>query len=128
MQILLADINEDKYRNEIIVKIRICTADHMVKIALEDGQLWARFSLWLWKSTKMYHWKCIIQGIPNKLSVLMDELVFTSLQQYFSHFEMMEGWTWKALSLCNEAPFRFEKNLAPSRIRTRDPMIRSRER
>ena len=24
---------------------------------------------------------------------------FTSLQQYFSHFETMEGWTWKAL--CN---------------------------
>ena len=28
---------------------------------------------------------------------------FTSLQQYFSHFETMEEWTWKAL--CNEAPF-----------------------
>ena len=28
-------------------------------------------------------------------------LGFTSLQQYFSHFETMEGWTWKAL--CNEA-------------------------
>ena len=33
----------------------------------------------------------------------------------------MEGWTWKAL--CNEAPFRFGKNLASSGIRTRDPMI-----
>ena len=31
----------------------------------------------------------------------------------------MEGWTWKAL--CNEAPFRFGKNLASSGIRTRDP-------
>ena len=51
---------------------------------------------------------------------------FTSLQQYFSHFEMMEGWTWKAL--CNETPFRFEKNIAPSGIRTRDPVIRSRNR
>ena len=30
----------------------------------------------------------------------------------------MEGWTWKAL--CNEAPFRFGKNLASSGIRTRD--------
>ena len=38
----------------------------------------------------------------------------------------MEGWTWKAL--CNEAPFRFGKNLASSGIRTRDPVIRSRER
>ena len=28
-------------------------------------------------------------------------------QQYFSHIEMMEGWTWKAL--CNEALFRFVK-------------------
>ena len=31
----------------------------------------------------------------------------------------MEGWTWKAL--CNEAPFRFGKNLASSGIRTRTP-------
>ena len=30
----------------------------------------------------------------------------------------MEGWIWKAL--CNEAPFKFGKNLASSRIRTRD--------
>ena len=37
----------------------------------------------------------------------------------------MEGWTWKAL--CNEMPFRFGKNLASSRIRTRDPVIRSRD-
>ena len=37
----------------------------------------------------------------------------------------MEGWTWKAL--CNEATFRFGKNLASSGIRTRDPVIRSRE-
>ena len=56
----------------------------------------------------------------------LDELGFTSLQQYFSHFETMEGWTWKVL--CNEAPFRFGKNLASSGIRTRDPVIRSRER
>ena len=28
---------------------------------------------------------------------------FMSLQQYFSHFETMEGWTCKVL--CNEAPF-----------------------
>ena len=33
----------------------------------------------------------------------------------------MEGWTWKAL--CNEAPFRFGKNLASSGIRTRDPKV-----
>ena len=33
----------------------------------------------------------------------------------------MEMWKWKAL--CNEAPFRFEKNLAS--IRTRDPVIRN---
>ena len=26
----------DKYRNEIIIKIWICPADHMVKIMLED--------------------------------------------------------------------------------------------
>ena len=31
----------------------------------------------------------------------------------------MEGWIWKAL--CNEAPFRFGKNLASSRIRTCNP-------
>ena len=31
----------------------------------------------------------------------------------------MEGWTWKAL--CNEAPFRFGKNLASRRVRTHDP-------
>ena len=37
----------------------------------------------------------------------------------FSHFGTMEGWPWKAL--CNEAPFRFGKNLASSAIRTRDP-------
>ena len=46
-------------------------------------------------------------------------LGFTSLQQYFSHFETIEGWTWKAL--CNEAPFRFGKNRASSGIRTCDP-------
>ena len=42
--------------------------------------------------------------------------VLHPFQQYFSHFEAMEGWTWKAL--CNEAPFRFGKNLASSGIRT----------
>ena len=34
---------------------------------------------------------------------------------------MMEGWTWKAL--CNEAPFKFEKNLASGWIRTHDPKL-----
>ena len=52
--------------------------------------------------------------------------VLCLFQQYFSHFEMMEGWTWKAL--CNEAPFRFGNNLASSEIRTRNPVIRSGER
>ena len=33
----------------------------------------------------------------------------------------MESWKWKVL--CNEAPFRFEKNLAS--IRTWDPVIRN---
>ena len=56
----------------------------------------------------------------------MDELGFYVPSTVFSHFETMEGWTWKAL--CNEAPFRFGKNLASSGIRTRDPVIRSRER
>ena len=37
-----------------------------------------------------------------------------------------KGEQWKAL--CNEAPFRFGKNLASSGIQTRDPVIRSRER
>ena len=37
----------------------------------------------------------------------------------------MEGWTWKAL--CNEAPFRFGKNLTSSEIRNRDPVIWSRK-
>ena len=36
--------------------------------------------------------------------------VLRPFQQYFSHIRTMEGWTWKAL--CNEAPFRFGKNLA----------------
>ena len=49
-------------------------------------------------------------------------MVLHPFQQYFSHFDMMEGWTWKAL--CNEALFRFGKNLASSRIRTRDPQSR----
>ena len=35
----------------------------------------------------------------------------------------MEGLAWKALR--NEAPFRFEKNLASSRIGTRDQVIRN---
>ena len=47
--------------------------------------------------------------------------VLHPFQQYFSHFEMIEGWKWKAL--CNEAPFRFGKNLASSIIRTRNHMI-----
>ena len=55
----------------------------------------------------------------------MDELGFYDPQKYFSHFETMEGWIWKAL--CNEAPFRFWKNLASSGIQTRDPVIWSRE-
>ena len=38
----------------------------------------------------------------------------------------MEGWIWKAL--CNEAPFRFGKNLASSGIRTRDPEVGSANR
>ena len=46
----------------------------------------------------------------------IDELGFTSLQQYF---ETMERWTWKAL--CNEAPFRFGKNLASSGIEPATP-------
>ena len=46
--------------------------------------------------------------------------VLRLFQQYFSHFETMEGWTWKAQ--CNEAPSRFGKNLASSGIRTRDPV------
>ena len=53
--------------------------------------------------------------------------VLSPFKQYFSHFETMEGWTWKAL--CNEAPFRFGKNLASSEIRTRDPItVRQRGR
>ena len=57
----------------------------------------------------------------------MDELgVLRPFQQYFSHIGTMEGWTWKAL--CNEAPFRFWKNVASSGMRTRYPVIRSRER
>ena len=39
---------------------------------------------------------------------------------------MTEGWTWQAL--CNDVPFRFGKNLTSSGIRTRYPVIRSRER
>ena len=38
--------------------------------------------------------------------------VFSPFLQYFSHFKMMEGWTWKAL--CNQALFRFGKNLKPT--------------
>ena len=55
----------------------------------------------------------------------MDGLVavLRPLQQYFSHIRTMEGLACKAL--CNEAPFRFEKNFASSRIRTRDPVIRN---
>ena len=50
---------------------------------------------------------------------------FASLQQYFSHSETMGGWTWKVL--CNEASFRFGKNLASSGIQTSNPVIRRRE-
>ena len=35
--------------------------------------------------------------------------VLRLFQQYFSHFEMMEGWTWKALFI--EVPFRFGRIL-----------------
>ena len=44
----------------------------------------------------------------------------------FNSISVISRRTWKAL--CNEAPFRFEKNLASSGIRTRDPVNRSRER
>ena len=77
-------------------------------------------------------WEPCLMHFVIKCDVWLDKVDgwmskgFTSLQQYFSHFETMEGWTWKAL--CNEAPFRFGKNLASSGIRTRDPVIRSRER
>ena len=48
-------------------------------------------------------------------------VVLRSFQQYFSHFEMQQGWTWKAM--CNEVAFRFGKNLAFSGIQTRDPKL-----
>ena len=56
----------------------------------------------------MWFWIAFISTQDGK------ERVFTSLQQYFSHSETMGGWTWKAL--CNEAPFRFGKNLASRRV------------
>ena len=59
------------------------------------------------------------------MDVWMDGLVaiFRAFQHYFSHIRTMEGWAWKAL--CNEAPFRFEKKLSSSRIRTHDLVIRN---
>ena len=52
--------------------------------------------------------------------VLMDGWVrvLHPFQQYFSHFEMMEGWTSKALR--NEVTFMFGKTLASSGIQTCD--------
>ena len=50
---------------------------------------------------------------------------FGLFRKYFSHIGTMEGWTWKAL--CNEKLFRFGKNLASSRIQTRDSVIPSRK-
>ena len=52
--------------------------------------------------------------------------VLRPFQQYFSYIRTMEGRLLKAL--CNETPFRFGTNIVFSRIRTRDLMIRSRER
>ena len=46
-------------------------------------------------------------------------------QQYFYRIRRMEMQTWRAP--CNEAPFRFGKNLTSSRIWTRDPIISSPE-
>ena len=74
------------------------------------------------------HFGSTIQVEPSAQWWWMDGLGFyvpSTVFQYFSHFETMEGWTWKAL--CSEAPFRFGKNLASSGIRTRDPVIRGRE-
>ena len=56
----------------------------------------------------------------------MDELGFYVPSTVFQSFRDDGRVNMKAL--CNEAPFRFEKNLASSGIRTRDPVIRSRER
>ena len=47
----------------------------------------------------------------NSYEGQMDEWM-GCFQQYFSHIRTMEGWSWSAL--CNEAPFRFWKNLASS--------------
>ena len=51
----------------------------------------------------------------------MDELGFYVPSTVFQSFRD-DGMVY------NEAPFKFGKNLASSGIRTRDPMIRSRER
>ena len=66
--------------------------------------------------------------VPFQSSQFMDGWFAVShpIQQYFSHIRTMEGRTWGAL--CNEAPFRLGPNLASSGIRTRHPVIRSRER
>ena len=52
----------------------------------------------------------------------IDELgVLCPFQQFFSHIGTMERWMWKAL--CNDAQFRFGKNLVSNGIQTQDPMI-----
>ena len=37
------EMKEDKYRNEVIIKFRICTPRHMIRIARED---WSTLALY----------------------------------------------------------------------------------
>ena len=87
--------------NDLLHHTRIETHSHLEILQLKVMPFWSRNYL-----------SHITRWMDGWVKVLHP------FQQYFNHFEMMEGWTWKAV--CNEVPFRFGKNIASSGIGTRD--------
>ena len=66
------------------------------------------------------------RSLINTKDGWMDELGFYITSTLFQSLQDDGRMNMKAL--CNEAPFRFGKNLASSGIQTRDPVNQSRER